>query len=63
MSKKEKTIMIEGVKLTRGNFPVLFEWAETHPDMLSENLRANTKRFKCTPNFRCYKFGERSCPR
>lgn len=48
--KDKKSIILEGVKLTKEHFPVLFEWAEKNPDTLAENLRASAKRFKCKPS-------------
>ena len=43
MSKNKKAIVIEGVKFTKENFPILYEWAENRPERLAEMLRKNAE--------------------
>lgn len=36
---KNKTIVIAGVELIKKHFPILYRWAERHPDTLEKELR------------------------
>ena len=43
---RKKTIIIEGVKLTEKDFPILYEWAVHNPKWLAKTLRESAKRSK-----------------
>lgn len=42
--------MVEGVHLTKKHYPVLYDWAQTHPETLARILRESAKKMRVAPS-------------